>query len=117
MNEDASEARNEINENEVRQDPFPYYLPITQWALRLLGVYLLVVGLSSAVEDFGILLQYRQYYQDRYADDSLITLPQLPRFVGSMIYFFAGVYLVSSGGWVIETIFLPAPPDADESPE
>lgn len=70
--------------------------------LRLLGVYLFVVGLAGGVEDFGE--QIIQWSIGSVGVNYLL----LPRFFGSVVYFIGGIYLLVGGRWLIDMVFLPA---------
>lgn len=93
-----------------RRDPFPYYVPITQFAIRILGVYAFAVGSSYVVQnlvEIG-LARYTFGY-----DNTLYGV-----LAGNVVYALFGLYCLISGRWIIETVFLPsgASLESDELP-
>lgn len=83
------------------QEPFPYYVPIVQFGLRLLGVYIFAVGATYLVQnilEFMILLTEPPLRQD----------PRVVAYmVGNGLYAGIGAYLCLGGNWIIEKLFLP----------
>jgi hypothetical protein len=96
-------------------EPFPFYVPIVQLCLRLLGVYVFLGGITDVIENcVAVFLVAAEMdpdwiFYDRYA---------LGRIVGSGLYAGAGLYLIVSGRWLIETVFLPTRMlDTSDEPE
>jgi hypothetical protein len=79
-------------------------VPIIWTVLRLMGVYFIVVGGSTLVEDLA-----SAFFRWSDSDDVLFHYILTPRLLGSAVYVAAGVYLVVGGRWLIEKVFLPAP--------
>jgi hypothetical protein len=82
-----------------RRDPFPYYVPITQFAIRILGVYAFAGGASYVVQnlvDLGLARYTFGYENTLYGS-----------LAGNVVYALFGLYCLISGRWIIETVFLP----------
>jgi len=99
--EDSEQA--EDSDTGPADDPFPYYVPIVQFSLRLLGVYIAVSGVATLVEDVFNIINVIETY-----GPGLSSFSQFhARFIGSCLYFGVGVYLIFGGRWFIEKVFLP----------
>ena len=95
-------------ETTTRSDTdFARLIPLIQTLLRLLGVYLFVIGLAGVVEDFGE--QVIRWRSGAVGVNYLL----LPRFFGSVVYLAAGLYLLIGGRCLIETVFIPATDSSD----
>ena len=89
--------------------PFPHFLEITRFSLRVLGIYILASASSNLVTDVAmLLLEWRvvpwKNLIEVMGDDHITT----GRLIGNFLWLGAGFYFVMWGRWVIEKVFLPA---------
>ena len=86
-----------------------------QLGLRLLGVMFFVEGVAGVIASliYGGLLIYSYGISPESLYDSYLWA----WFAGSAPLIIAGLYFVTSGRWVIEKVFMPAPRDASLEPE
>lgn len=100
---DAENSASVVHPQPSGGTPFPYYVPIAQFTMRVIGVYMVAVGITYVVQNVvEYLLAWR---------DSLYSplSPQLIAvFVGNLLYLVFGLYFVVGGRWVIERVFLPS---------
>lgn len=82
-------------------------VPIIWTALRLLGVYIVIVGISAIIEDFATMIARWQLDTAGYHSGIFIDYIS-PSFIGDVFYVAGGLYLLFGGKWLIENVFLPA---------
>lgn len=93
----------------LSRDPAQELIAYVQAVLRLLGVYLFVIGASGVAEDLaGMVANWRRDIAV-YGDAMLFGFIVFPeRCYGSLVYLFAGLYLMIGGQWLIRNVFLSA---------
>jgi|GEM_PF-4277888 len=107
--DENGDAENESNREPTASKPlpFPHYLPVVQFSLRLLGVYCLIIGGAGLVEEF-----YRVFFQIQFmkleVDFDTVYRSNL---ISCGVYVVCGLYLILDGTWLIKRVFLPAGTD------
>lgn len=85
--------------------PFPYFVPITQFCLRLLGVYFLIGGISDFLaQAVALLCELPRLINEGLYSYDYITFGQA---FGAAFYATMGAYLIVGNSWLIEKVFLP----------
>ncbi len=83
--------------------PFPYYVSIVQFSLRILGLFLIVFGAARLLEMMCVAFYQMQILKIDF--EPVMLLQQ--GVISSCSEFAAGLYLLFGGRWVIEKLFLP----------
>jgi hypothetical protein len=82
-------------------------IPIISTALRLLGVYIVIVGGSTVVEDLAGIIRYWRLELTENPSSTLIDYLFSPRLLGDLAYLAGGLYLLFGGRWLIHKVFMP----------
>ena len=85
-------------------------VPFIWTALRLLGVYVLIVGVTAVIEDLTTMVARWQLDTAEYHSNTVLDYIS-STFLSDVFWTAAGLYLLFGGKWLIENVFLPAKTD------
>ena len=83
-------------------------VPVIWIALRLLGVYMTIVGASVMTEDLVTMASMASALGVESEGTNFLMELTTPRFFGDAVYLASGLYLIFGGQWLIRNVFLPA---------
>ena len=89
------------------EDAYTRLVPIIWTALRMLGLYMAIVGAGSITEHLARIAG---------SDTTTAELAYYrPRLLGDLVYSAGGLYLIFGGRWLIKNVFLSAKDEADDA--
>jgi hypothetical protein len=87
-------------------------IPAIWTAIRLLGVYITILGASMVIEDFVAIAAGLGLDSEH---SGLLWYRTRPKLFGDAVYLAAGLYLIFGGRWLVSNVFLSASEELDES--
>lgn len=99
MNEPSQETGSEADYTKL--------VPIIWTALRLLGVYVVIVGITALIEDLTTMVARWQFDTTEHHSNTVLDYIS-STFFSDLFWTAAGLYLLFGGKWLIENVFLPA---------